>query len=485
MKYIVVYDDRMTVPGELRNAIGVAHFGQLVYRKRSLRQRFLEVAAEWGAEAVEVLTDDIDAQALVRRGQDELAGARVAWVPANLVIDNNEDARVFFTKMRYSRDSFRVAGTGIHCGGPALFLAWDEIPDLVRITAGGDWSRFETELGDELRVLDDHAGMRDLGRAESLGELVSSTFDARHFNRMEKDELYVTKRSSDRDKMRREYHFYEFLPRHLRLYFLEPLAFLDEEDGAGYRLERLHVPDMAIQWIHGACDPEAFAGFMARIAGYFRTRPVRPAPDPQRRDQLYRGKLEARLATLCEHPAWPPIERLLREHSDCGGIDALGARYHRLYERLMPAIPAEEAVTHGDLCFSNILYGRENQVMKFIDPRGADQEADLWLDAGYDAAKLAHSVLGCYDLINHDRFELRLDADLHLKMELLAPPLEHQQEIFIATMEELGFPRTLLRLGEASLFLSMLPLHIDVPKKVVGFVLTAERILTELETRTG
>jgi hypothetical protein len=38
-----------------------------------------------------------------------------------------------------------------------------------------------------------------------------------------------------------------------------------------------------------------------------------------------------------------------------------------------------------------------------------------------------------------------------------------------------------MRLGEASLFLSMLPLHIDYPNKVIAFMLKASQILDEVE----
>ena len=42
-------------------------------------------------------------------------------------------------------------------------------------------------------------------------------------------------------------------------------------------------------------------------------------------------------------------------------------------------------------------------------------------------------------------------------------------------------PASLVRIYEASLFLSMLPLHIDYPQKVFGFLLNAINILKEIE----
>jgi hypothetical protein len=73
------------------------------------------------------------------------------------------------------------------------------------------------------------------------------------------------------------------------------------------------------------------------------------------------------------------------------------------------------------------------------------------------------------------------DADLRLAVE--APPrdLAAHRALFTQMMEPIGFPLVPLRLLEASLFLSMLPLHADVPGKVLAFFLTGAAILDEVE----
>ena len=49
--------------------------------------------------------------------------------------------------------------------------------------------------------------------------------------------------------------------------------------------------------------------------------------------------------------------------------------------------------------------------------------------------------------------------------------------------EKAGIDLALVRLYELSLFLSMLPLHMDRPNKVFGFVLNALAILEEIKRR--
>lgn len=64
---------------------------------------------------------------------------------------------------------------------------------------------------------------------------------------------------------------------------------------------------------------------------------------------------------------------------------------------------------HGDFCFSNILYARDERALtfKFVDPRGSFGEVGVWGDPRYDAAKLMHSADGGYEFLSHDQFSLR------------------------------------------------------------------------------
>ena len=160
------------------------------------------------------------------------------------------------------------------------------------------------------------------------------------------------------------------------------------------------------------------------------------------------------MADLKKLPAYSRFDALLSMGTDYAGIDAVVEKYLRLYEKIA-ARPAENALAigHGDLCFSNILYSREANLLKLIDPKGALNEEDMYTDVYYDLAKLSHSICGCYDLFKN-------------------------------YLEKNGFDYVRVRLYEASLFLSMLPYHMDQPGKVFGFLMNAIRILEEVETCT-
>jgi hypothetical protein len=170
------------------------------------------------------------------------------------------------------------------------------------------------------------------------------------------------------------------------------------------------------------------------------------------------------------------------DRAGLGDLDQVAGRFERQWRRLADRRRSwEEAVSHGDLCLSNILYCRQSRVMKFIDPRGAASPDELWLEAHYDLAKLSHSLLGDYDFINHDLCELELDRALRLRLAVAAPERAAHQAAFIDLLAGLGRDPDFVRACEASLFLSMLPLHAEAPKKVVAFVLAAEAIVRRLE----
>ena len=142
--------------------------------------------------------------------------------------------------------------------------------------------------------------------------------------------------------------------------------------------------------------------------------------------------------------------------------------------------PSVSVIGHGDPCFSNVLYNRTAQVFKFIDPKGALKESDLWTNPYYDLAKISHSICGLYDFYNNDLFDIKVDADLGLRAVVDFSNAPYVQ-LFKQQLEANSYDYMTVRVYEASLFLSMLPLHIDNPRKVLGLVLNAARIIKEIE----
>ena len=132
------------------------------------------------------------------------------------------------------------------------------------------------------------------------------------------------------------------------------------------------------------------------------------------------------------------------------------------------------------MCFSNILYSNPDQLVILIDPKGAMTTEELYMDPYYDIAKLSHSICGHYDFFNSGLYEISLDEDLKARVTVDADNREYVR-LFRESLEEAGVDFRLVRLYETSLFLSMLPFHMDRPNKVFGFILNAIAIMDRLE----
>jgi hypothetical protein len=241
---------------------------------------------------------------------------------------------------------------------------------------------------------------------------------------------------------------------------------------------------MAVQWVHGAFTEPQFDQVLGHLLHFVALRPRRDVGREATQrvaDELYVDKLDARVAALLEMPAGLQVDALLEASGVPGGVRAIQREYLDAYRLVTRRRRDRElSVSHGDLCFSNILYSPSTQTFQLIDPRGADSEEEIYSDAYYDVAKLSHSVLGGYDFIMADLYELVHAEDLGVRVALEHAASDALRARFAAALGEAGFDVALVRVCEASLFLSMLPLHIDAPKRVAALALRAREILAEL-----
>lgn len=195
------------------------------------------------------------------------------------------------------------------------------------------------------------------------------------------------------------------------------------------------------------------------------------------------GKLDTRLDALLALPAGLRLDAILQSSGAQGGIRAMQAQARPLIEAALRRDGARHLVVgHGDSCFSNILFDRRLGLMRLIDPRGAERAEDALMHPLYDLAKFSHSVLGGYDFINNDLFTCSLGSGLELLLHLdgNGPP-PWMRAAFRSRLSASGFDIRAVRAVELSLFLSMLPLHADHPRKLAGYALVAAEILSELE----
>lgn len=134
------------------------------------------------------------------------------------------------------------------------------------------------------------------------------------------------------------------------------------------------------------------------------------------------------------------------------------------------------SLMHGDLCFSNIIFDHLLEKIYVIDPRGTvnDTESSIYGVLEYDITKLLHSVFGLYDYIVFEKFHIEQVSNHEYKFELLSNvDFSTLEQICRNLFSERGYSQQFdiaLKLLP-SLFLSMIPLHSDDPKRQLALYL--------------
>ena len=469
-----VYDDTHPVPTEVQALTGIERFGRLLHNRVRLQEHAL-LAARSGLTGATILSTPTDRNAFALTLADAPADRRYVYMTSDVVESEPEHLALFLAKLAYARKDLLGRPEGCGPFSSIAVMSAELLREMLRHTGedrrtwlGENRHRFE-EL--PTPVL---SSIHEIG---NFVRFVSGTFYTRAFNNIRTEPRTVVKESADRTKMKREHDYWYQLPPELQRFVVQPYGFEETGTGARYRMERFVVPDMAILWIHDALSTAEFETFLDAVFAWVDAVPKRTE---DRSAALYADKVAQRYADLMKMPEGQQLDGMIASGTRYSGLQPVFERYRSLLAGVTG--PHEIAVQHGDLCFSNILYDKRTGLLKFIDPRGAETPEQTWGDATYDLAKLSHSVMGGYDFLNNGLFDIAVDDELGLKLVLHEPDTrEPLKTAFLAALKRHGHDPVRIRLYEASLFLSMLPLHRESPRKLLGFVLNAIAILDEVE----
>lgn len=463
-KVIVVYDDSRRPGQEISEITGRKSYGNTIFKRRPLK--------EWTRLK---LSDDMVADYVQAGKDDEMLGGltdeySVFKVYSDQEITDINAVKVLLEKSIYAKENYTIFSNG----RPAAVMYPSVRAYLSQENPAkeADYERIESGT------------FADLADPAVFKTFITSGFDARFFNALAGDEYTVIKSSDNVDKLRMEYRYFTLLPPEMRQWFGTVYGYEESDDSASYRIERYHMTDLALRYVHGAIDEDEFRDVMEMLFHFISIRKQKQVSDEEYERNaraLYIDKVEARIAKLKECEGYARIREHIAAGTCYNDIDEIFDRYRKLYDEITAGRRFIKvlAIGHGDLCFSNILYNHDARLLKLIDPKGAMSEDEMYMNPYYDVAKLSHSIWGAYDYFNSDQYEIVMDSDMKLELRVDADN-DRYIGIFTEYLTKNGFDTRLIRLYEASLFLSMLPLHIDREKKVLGFILNAVNILDTL-----
>ncbi len=469
-KIIVVYDDSR-VPGQEINAVtGKKSYGNIIFKRQSLKDRAREIINGTDAVSDFVTPAELSDSRVLLHETD----AAVFKIYSDHEVSDRKALKVLLEKSLYAKEAYSV-----YCNDKIAAVIYPGIREYTKqddVSEESGYSRIES------------GAFVDLSDIDSFRTFITSGFDARFFNALKGDEYTVVKSSDNISKIRREYDYYTMLPQSMKQWFVNVFDYTEENGRAAYSMERYHMTDLALRYVHGAIDEDEFRGIMERLFHFIAARVTKEVDDEEYERNaraLYIDKVRDRIAQLKDLKGYDKIREYIAAGTDYDDIDGIFDRYMQLYEKITADRKFIKvlALSHGDLCFSNILYNHDVRLLRLIDPKGAESEDEMYMNPYYDIAKLSHSICGSYDYFNSDQYEIVMGPDMKLSLKIYCDN-DSYMGIFREFLSDNGFDIKLIRLYEASLFLSMLPLHMDREKKVLGFVLNAVDILDELSRET-
>lgn len=273
-------------------------------------------------------------------------------------------------------------------------------------------------------------------------------YNSRYFNNIIKENDILIKSSSNVEKIIAEYNYYYYLPNSLQRFFIQPFDLVVSDSFASYKMECINYKNLAELFDCKNISLESFNKILNKIDSFkYNTYSENYELVYQQSINLILEKTKNRIKDFYEYNYL---------------LDKINFSFNKYVKDRKTW---NKVLSHGDLCLSNIIWIDEVEMIKFIDPRGAKNKNDLYIDEYYDLAKISHSIFGGYESIIYNK---KIDYD-------------YIKKSFLNYLQDKQISIELLKVYEAALFLSMIPLHKENSKNIKNFTNVCEKILKDIE----
>jgi hypothetical protein len=321
----------------------------------------------------------------------------------------------------------------------------------------------------------------------------------RFFNAVEVDVTrgVIRKTSDDHQKLANEISWYQSLPATLK--HLAPRILNHSLDATNVfvDMEFYGYPPLAEAYLHGAWNVGVWQqvtralGQTIEMMQQHQSLVGRNCDSERHRllEAMYCEKTLARTGAIEDSDLFGPLlnEEAVINGARCLGLDGFGELLETVLIKTNLLERDHLTVIHGDLCLSNILFDRRTSIVRLIDPRGSFGDGfSIYGDPLYDIAKLRHSFLGNYDHLVHGKFDLSTtETGVYMHPHLTRRQLALRPH-FDKWLTTLAGPNQLrVRLIEALLFITMVPLHADKPQSQQAFLAQGLQLFTGVARQLG
>ena len=312
-------------------------------------------------------------------------------------------------------------------------------------------------------------------------------FSAREFNNLKVDAVRgtITKISARKQKLLDEANWYRSLPPDLEVFVPRVFRVEEGEETVSVEMEMYGYTNLAESFLYGSGNYEDWYRIIeALMKVHHRLEQYTKPSDPDELEGIYVTKTHRRMEEIAQRV--PNVYEMMKEDA----ITINGRSYRNislLRQRMEEGINKllsydKRTIVHGDYCFSNILFDPMHYIFKLIDPRGRFKDTQtIYGDPRYDIAKLRHSAVGLYDFIVGGFFKLEQLGKEEYEFHVSSPHLSDAlQGAFDEIIRSFGYNLSDIKLIEALIFLTIIPLHCDDERRQQAFYLTAIQKLNDV-----
>lgn len=296
-----------------------------------------------------------------------------------------------------------------------------------------------------------------------------SHLNSRYFNTVKLDgKGLIIKRSIDEEKLKNEINWYLKLPDSLQ--HLIPLidSYSTKSGNVFVKMEHIPFPTLSEVFTQGEFTKKEWEQTFSLINDLLEKFSFFKGSLPNNSiKEIYINKTFSRLSTFVNNSEWASEINRKGYFKFNGTKLECPLRMIQRYKEDIENIVSQPKINllHGDLCFSNIFLDIKNKEIKIIDPRGSFGDTGIYGDQNYDLAKIRHSVSG-YDFIIRENFNLTYSED-EIYLDIFKNSLQQWLGQYWDSL--IGNQAPVIKVIEALLFLSMLPLHQDSELRQVAF----------------
>ena len=300
----------------------------------------------------------------------------------------------------------------------------------------------------------------------------------------------LIKRSDDREKFINEIKWYLKLPADIEYIRPRIFSYSLSYDDAYVSMEYYAYHTLHELFLYGDLTEEQWTKIFRRIRFILQDMSRYTTDDfavKASAEEMYLKKTLKRMEKMRENsPLLVDFDRpLIINGEKYLSLNEIMARLPELIKEKLLEID-KFTIIHGDLCFANMLVDSNYSFVKCIDPRGSFGAYDIYGDPRYELAKLLHSIEGKYDYIIKDLFEINCsdnEIEYHVtEQEHSCAVLDIFNSVFKAELE--GQEKE-IKLIEALLFISMIPLHTESKKHQLAMLATGIILLAGVTDIAG